>query len=169
MKNKKGFTLAEMVAVIAILMLLAVLSTPFVKGYIDDAYNGKAQIYMRELNEARINFEKDYPGTTVSGEIGDEVELASTTCNIDNIYGHNNLQVGVSTLIACKYLRQPTDVMGRYKFGVGSSANCTACTGPMVVSMVGGANAGNYKDICACMDSLGRVCKPDENNNSTCE
>lgn len=168
MMAKKGFTLAEMVAVIAILMLLAVLSTPFVKGYIDDAYNGKAQIYMRELNEARINFERDYPGTTVSGEIGYGVEFSSTTCNIENIYGQTNLQVGVNTLIACKYLRQPTDVTTRYKFGVGSSASCDVCT-PSVASMKGEVNAGNYQGKCACMDSIGQVCKLNESGTQICE
>ena len=159
MKNNEGFTLAEMIAVIAILMFLAVLSTPFIKGYIDDAYNGKALIYMRELNEARLNFERDYPGTTVSGTISG-VEISLSDCDINNIYGQSNLQIGLSMLIACKYLRVPSDVTGRYSFAAGSSAGCAVCSKP-VVSMLGGDTAGIYKNKCACMDSLGRVYKQD--------
>ena len=161
---KKGFTLAEMVAVIAILMLLAVLSTPFIKGYIDDAYNGKAQIYMKELNEARINFEKDYPGTTVTGTVSAGAEIPS--CNIESIYGQNNLQVGIPMLIACKYLRVPTDVMGRYSFGVGCVSNCNSCSNAEV-SMLGGTNAGNYNRRCAWINSFGQTCKLDENNSNS--
>ena len=49
MKNKTGFTLAEMVAVIAIMAFLALISVPYIKGYIDDSYNSKAIVHMREI------------------------------------------------------------------------------------------------------------------------
>ena len=166
MKRNKGFTLAEMVAVIAILMLLAVLSTPFIKGYIDDAYNGKALIYLRELNEARMNFERDYPGTTIGGG-----NIFLTECNIEEIYGQESLQLEPSILVACRYLREPTDVLGRYTFQAGSDASCNVCSSAgmtPVVSMVGGDNAGAYKDKCACIDSLGRLCKQNSDGTANC-
>ena len=163
MENNNGFTLAEMVAVIAILMLLAVLSTPFIKGYIDDAYNGKALIYMRELNEARMNFERDYPGTKIGGG-----NIFLTNCNIEDIYGQTSMQLEPSILVACKYVRDATDVTGRYSFQLGSSADCTACSDP-VISMIGGDNAGIYKNKCACIDSFGKVCKQNtDDENTTC-
>jgi len=164
MTEKKGFSLAEMVAVIAIMMLLAALSTPFVKGYIDDAYNGKAQIYMRELNEARINFEKDYPGTVITGTISSYDNIPA--CNIEDIYGQNQLSLGIPILIACKYLRVPTDVIGRYEFSVGNEASCDACN-VSVASMNGGENAGNYNGKCACIDSMGKICKKSEDGSNT--
>lgn len=155
MRMNNGFTLAEMVAVIAILMLLAVLSTPFVKGYIDDAYNGKAQIFMREFNEARLNFEKDYPGTTIS-DSGTTV----SKCAVDDIY--NTLTLHPSILFTCRYLKFPTDLEGRYNFQIGSTVSCNACSEAGVtpiVSMRGENGAGIYKDKCACMDNLGKVYK----------
>lgn len=153
MNAKKGFTLAEMVAVIAIIMLMAVLSTPFIKGYIDDAYNGKALIFMRQFHEARLNFEKDYPGTTIS-DAGEQV----TSCNIEGIYGRTGLVVHPSILYACKYLKEPEDLVGRYNFQIGSTVDCSMCSDP-VVSMRGEEGAGIYKNKCACIDSLGRVYK----------
>lgn len=149
--DNKGFTLAEMVAVIAILMVLALLSTPFVKGYIDDAYNGKAQTFLRQFNEARMNFEKDYPGTTVTGTISsDDVP----DCNIENIYGQTGLSVSPSFLLGCKYLHYPTELNGRYTFSVGGE--CSVCS-ESAVSMIGGDNSGIYQGKCACIDSLGRI------------
>ncbi len=156
MKLSKGFTLAEMVAVIAILMILAVLSTPFIKGYIDDAYNGKALIYMRELNEARMNFEKDYPGVKIGG--GD---VYLTECNIQNIYGQENLRLEPSILTACKYIKDREDIFDRYSFQLGLDAECCACSSP-VISMKGLENAGIYAGKCACIDSLGRVYKQED-------
>ena len=150
--SKKGFTLAEMVAVIAILMILALLSSPFVKGYIDDSYNMKGQIFLRQLNEAVLNFEKDYPGTHVNGTLG---FVASNDCNIDTIYGGDNLYVDVNTLVGCKYIKIPTDLNSRYSFAAGTSASCSACTSEMRVSMLGVDNAGIYKAKCACMDMSG--------------
>jgi len=151
MKNK-GFTLAEMVAVIAILMVLALLSAPFVKGYIDDAYNGKAQIFLRQLNEARLNFEKDYPGTTVSGEFN--YTATSGGCNLDGIYGKDG-EVPPDVLVNCNYLKVPTELRGRYLFGVRASCICKN----NLVVMRGDTEAGAYEGKCACFDDLGQLYK----------
>lgn len=158
MKTKKGFTLAEMVAVIAILMVLAVLSLPYVRGYIDDSYNGKAIIHMRELNEARLNFERDYPGTTVVEE-GREIEPDEdgNPCPIDSIYT-GSLSIDSSVLGSCHYLSVPTALTDRYNFHIGGSCNIAGCESP-AVTMEGTANAGKYNRKCACIDSLGRVHK----------
>lgn len=154
MKTNKGFTLAEMVAVIAIMMFLALVSTPYVKGYIDDSYNGKAIAHMREINEARKNFERDYPGVT----IGEGEEL--TSCDLERIYSSTGLTLGISVLVACNYLQVETDLEGRYSFQAGNKAECSACEkNRAVVSMKGLAGAGLYADKCACMDSLDRVYK----------
>ena len=166
MKNFKGFTLAEMVAVIAILMFLAALSTPFVRGYIDDAYNGKALNRMRELYEASLNFEKDYPGTTVS-----DSGAAVNGCDIEAIYGATDLVVQPSVLESCHYMKPlSTDLSNRYTFTLGTSAACGAvaeCSGAGV-SMTGGAKAGIYNGKCACVTTLGRVCKQNSDNSTNC-
>ena len=154
MKNR-GFTLAEMVAVIAIMALLALISAPFVKGYIDDAYNGKAIVHLREIYEARKNFEKDFPGTTIS-DGGGAGTLES--CTSDKIYSGNTFIWNKYALVTCGYLRS-TDLETRYEFKVGRGiASCAACDEghTPIVSMTGKANAGLYRDKCACIDSWGR-------------
>lgn len=153
MKNN-GFTLAEMVAVIAILMVLALLSAPFVKGYIDDSYNGKAQIFLRQLNEARLNFEKDYPGTTVGGDFN--YTATSGGCDLDGIYGKGG-EVSPDVLVNCNYLKVPTELDKRYRFGV-RDGDCSACKNSLV-TMTGDGEAGAYKDKCACFDEWGQLYK----------
>ncbi|MBO4707309.1 MAG: type II secretion system protein [Elusimicrobiaceae bacterium] len=156
MKTNKGFSLAEMVAVIVILMIMAFFSTPYIKGYMDDSYNGKAIIYMEQLNEARLNFEKDYPGTTVIGTINPASPIAE--CKIETMYGNGTLIQDVSMLRNCKYLTIPPDILDRYTFAAGTAASCDACSSP-VVSITGKQDAGTYYNKCACIDSLGRVQK----------
>lgn len=156
MKNK-GFTLAEMVAVIAVLMVLSLLSVPFVRGYIDDSYNGKALIFLRQLNEACLNFERDYPGTSVSGAV--DFEVSGDDCDLRNIYGNTDLVVTPDILFKCKYLQVPTDLKGRYTFKAGSVATCSSCATGIRVSLLGGENAGAYKNKCACMDNIGDLKK----------
>ena len=165
MRKIKGFTLAEMVAVIAILMFLAALSTPFVMGYIDDAYNGKALIYLRELYEASLNFEKDYPGTTIS-DVGSDI----SSCDVDAIYNAGSLKPSI--LEVCNYLRPlPGDLEPRYTFRIGKDVECdiSECKEARA-SMFGEQKAGIYKNKCACVNSLGQVCKQnsDEEQSSTC-
>ena len=154
-----GFTLAEMVAVIAILMVLSILSAPFVKSYIDDSYNGKAQIFLRQLYEARRNFEKDFPGTTVTGEFKFE---ADGKCELETIYGHNNI-VSPEMLVNCNYVKIPTDLQGRYSFALGDAATCSSCK-KSLASMLGEDNAGAYKDKCACADEFGEFRRENPSN-----
>ena len=164
MNNNNGFTLAEMVAVIAILMLLAALSTPFVKGYINDAYNGKAQTYMRQLHEARLNFERDYPGTTISSN-----GQVLNGCDIDSIYGSDNLTLNEVILIKCNYLKSSSSLNSNYTFVMGplsqGDGGCSTelCENADIkVTMRGGEKAGIYQGKCACMNSLGEVFKEEE-------
>lgn len=157
--DNKGFTLAEMVAVIAILMVLSLLSVPFVRGYIDDSYNGKAQLFLRQLNEACLNFEKDYPGTAVSGTMS--YDASAGDCNLNSIYGHTNLIVSPEILFKCHYLQMPTDLKGRYTFKVGTAAECSSCGKYVRASLVGEDNAGVYKGKCACINGLGELKKQD--------
>ncbi len=158
MNKNKGFTLAEMVAVIAIISFLALLSVPFVKGYVDDAYNTKAILHMKEINEARMNFEKDYPGTTISDNGG---VFISGDCNVSTIYNSTKTLIfNKYSLVTCGYLRS-TDLETRYTFTVGKdAASCEACEKAKVtavISMLGNKHAGLYEGLCACIDSYGRI------------
>ena len=162
MKNKLGFTLPEMVAVIAILMFLALLSLPFVRTYIDDAYNGKAKIYMNQLREAHLNFEKDFPGTSISGEVDFD---SIPECDIDNIYGENGVWAP-NILVACKYIRGADDVLRRYKFTIGTNADCNGAS-EAVVTMIGLAKSGIYLNKCYWIDAFGKIHDPQEESENT--
>ena len=157
MKNN-GFTLAEMVAVITILMVLALLSVPFVRGYIDDSYNAKAQTFLRQFNEACLNFERDYPGVKVSGDMSYTAPVGD--CDLNNIYGRTEYVVAPEILFQCHYLQIPTELEGRYTFKTGTSASCSSCETDIRVSLLGGDNAGGaYKNKCACINSIGELKK----------
>lgn len=153
----RGFTLAEMVAVIAILMVLALISTPFVKGYIDDSYYGKAQIFLRQLNEARMNFEKDYPGFIISGTLEDLGD-GNNPCDIFALYQESNSQVlEPNNLVRCNYVKFPTDLSGRYTFSVRDfTSNCEEGSG-LIVAMEGADKSSKYYQKCVTMDNLGQV------------
>jgi len=158
MINRNGFTLAEMVAVIAILMLLALVSTPFVKSYIDDSYYGKAKIFLRQLNEARMNFEKDYPGLIIAGTL-EELGEGASTCQIENLYGASQ-EVSPSELVRCHYVKYPTDLNGRYTFSVKKNSftsHCTSAPGSAVVAMEGADTSSKYYQECTTIDNVGRV------------
>lgn len=151
MINRQGFTLPEMIAVIAILVFLALLSVPFVRGYIEDAYNGKAKNYMRELYEARLNFERDFPGSTVVGNVNfDEIP----TCDIDAIY-EQTTPLAPSILVACKYIRVSTDVLERYTFAIGQ--NITDCSPADNYAVVMKGLNGRYSEGCAWITNSGDI------------
>lgn len=154
MNNRKGFTLAEMVAVIAILMVLALVSTPFVKGYIDDAYYGKAQLFLRQFNEARLNFEKDYPGLTIRGNLI-KIENDNTVCHIDSLYGTNQ-EVSPVELVRCHYIKFPTDLEQRYSFSIQTDE------GKPIASMEGIDTSSKHYQKHVTINSLGEVNNDEE-------
>lgn len=150
MNSKKGFTLAEMVAVIAILMILTLISAPFVRGYIDDSYFYKAKSFLRQVNEARMNFEKDFPGTRVSGVFPMTKENVAN-CDIDNI--HSTAVVDPQWLINCNYIKPATDLRERYEFNINNASTCG--TGTVMVSAIGLEEAGSYSGACVSIDKSG--------------
>ncbi len=168
--NNKGFTLAEMVAVVAVLMILALVSTPFVRSYIDDAYFGKAQVFLRQLNEARMNFEKDYPGFTVftaeekEGRLQPLAEGDTTPCDIFGIYQTSGTNVLSSAeLLRCHYIKFPNELNGRYNFYIDKLLDkCSDYDGTGVVGMLGTSQAGKYDGKCVYIDNLGNIVNPEE-------
>lgn len=57
--KKRGFTMLEMVIVVAIIGVLAAILTPLVSNYIDEARVAKAQADVKTIGEAISRFEKD--------------------------------------------------------------------------------------------------------------
>ena len=66
-KNKKGFTLVEIIVVLVILAILAAIAIPTVLGYVDDAKEARELAKLREsLIAAQVTFVK----SAASGENG---------------------------------------------------------------------------------------------------
>lgn len=148
--NKNGFTLAELLVVMVILALLAAVSTPFIKGYMRDAENGRAKSALVQIAEAYKNFKTDYPNASVSGQVTAESRGACGD-NAINYKGQNGSEI----LVNCKYLRPIKWSRMKYSFNVGSG--CTACTSSHAY-MTGTDSAGDYASpYCACVDEYGNI------------
>lgn len=152
--NDKGFTLPELLVVMVILALMAAVSTPFIKGYIRDAQNGKAKAALIQIAEAYKTFRTDYPNATVSGTVTKESRTAAD-CGENTIRYSGNNEANV--LVSCKYLRPIKWSRMKYTFSVGGS--CSACSGSTIhASMLGTDSAGDYdSSYCACVDEYGNI------------
>jgi len=59
LRNKKGFTLIEMVVILAVIGILAAVLTPMLISYIDDARQRRAESDVRTIGAAILAFNKD--------------------------------------------------------------------------------------------------------------
>ena len=83
MKNKKGFTLVELIVVLVILAILAALLVPALTGYIDKAQEEKATAECRMVVMA-AQTEASTAYGSLSGTItADAIKKAMKTANID--------------------------------------------------------------------------------------
>jgi len=69
-RNEKGFTLIEVVVVVAVIAILAAVLTPFITKYIDDSRVAKARNEAQVIGAAMTNFFKDtgiWPSRNATG------------------------------------------------------------------------------------------------------
>ena len=69
-RNEKGFTLIEVVVVVAVIAILAAVLTPYITKYIDDSKVAKARNEAQVIGGAMTNFFKDtglWPSRTATG------------------------------------------------------------------------------------------------------
>lgn len=81
LKNKKGFTLVELIVVLVILAILAALLVPALTGYIDKANNKKIiattrQVVVAAQTEASEAYGKNKDGVLASDEVTVETDVA---------------------------------------------------------------------------------------------
>ena len=117
--NKKGFSLPELLAVMAIMAVLAMISAPFIRDYMRDAEHDRAGAILQLIAHGVKTFQADYPRATLTGgEIN--ADTPSDVCNIDRS-GNNDLKI----LLGCSYIQglNFTGHSARYKFYVGECPN----------------------------------------------
>ena len=88
-ESNRGFTLVEIVIVLAIIGVLAAVLTPVVANYVDQSRVAKAQSDVRTIGEAISRFEKDlgrYPMWSTANAL-----LQDSSANVVTLRGPGNL------------------------------------------------------------------------------
>lgn len=95
--NKKGFTLVEIIAVIALIGILAILITPNLIKILGDSTNRTMKVQEQELTEAGLLYLEDYCKNPLDGK------RCPRTFTIDSNYKYSG-EVSLNTLISNKYI-----------------------------------------------------------------
>ncbi|MGL4208200.1 MAG: type IV pilin protein, partial [Candidatus Adiutrix sp.] len=80
MQNKKGFTLIELMIVVAIIAILAMIAVPMYQNYMQRARNTAAQSLLKQLATAQVAYSVDN-NTFVVGTIYSPIEDGDVTAN----------------------------------------------------------------------------------------
>lgn len=132
-KNKKGFTLIELVVVLVIIAILAAITVPVVTGYIEDANDAR---YVSEARAIYLVVQAEEAKATAQGKKTDETfykEVAKTADEKvkDTAAGGKSITV-VSITGPVKNSPNPADDTSVYtiKFTSGDSKSITATIEP---------------------------------------
>jgi len=144
--NKKGFSMAELLAVMAIMAILAAVSVPFLRNYMLNAANDKAKSTLQVIAQGYKNFLADYPNATVSGPIV-STDGSATPCS--GVVRTATPANPVGVLFSCNYIQNIT-LNQPYAFSVGAAA----CAGNLAC-MVGTASGRFCSAYSAWIDVFG--------------
>jgi prepilin-type N-terminal cleavage/methylation domain-containing protein len=159
--NKKGFSLAELLAVMAIIAVMAAVSTFYVRDYIKDAANDKAKVAMQVAAQAYKNFKADYPRASLKGKINGLMEGAKCENVIRTSDKGDNKP---AILYACNYLRGVNFEGHKYDFYAGPG-QCTGAPTTSLACMVGTGSDVKYgSGYSAWVTNFGQICE----RGSTC-
>lgn len=90
MKNRKGFTLIELIVVIVIIGILAAVLIPRLTGFTDKAEETQALVWAKEVATAMDSYEaehSEWPTTAEKAEIADLSGVSSAAINIPSDNG----------------------------------------------------------------------------------
>ena len=155
-KNKKGFSLPELLAVMAIMAILAATSSPFIRGYIKDAANDKAKALMQIIAQAHKTFLADYPGAEFKTTESVNASAGPAACVVAQGSGLLNAP---GVLKTCRYLQNINWVAYKYNFYLGAGC-CSSAPAGSLACMVGTADSGDYSKTsgyCAWVDKYGTL------------
>lgn len=161
MRNTKGFTLMELMAVVIIIGILASLSIPNLIGYARDARNDRAKSNLYTIAQGYKNFKNDFAwvGFSSWGPLQRQNLQAEQSCDnatINNLVA-NAATIDYSVLIRCSYINN-IDYEGlRYHFYLGNgNGACAACNSPTpnsdLACMVGNDGGAYNNTYCAYID-----------------
>lgn len=166
MKNKKGFTLLEVMVVVIIIGILAAISIPNIIGYARDARNDRAKSTLYTIAQGFKNFRNDFPWVSFAANgtgpltslAAEDIAANGRSCNIGSLTAINS-SITYKALIQCSYINDIKYPNLRYNFYLGDGeGNCYRCPTANVVEPVlacmtgndGGAYVGTY---CALIDA----------------
>lgn len=154
--KKNGFTLPELLAVMAIMAILAAVSSPFIRGYIRDAGNEKAKSTLRLIAVGYKNFIYEHQTRSNGLSMQGRLNTNSSECP-DELSG----ELSSEYLIGCHYVSNISweAYDKRYEFYVGTATQCCS-EGPddAWACMKGVAQEGDYKTgYCAWIASDGTL------------
>src|SRR5947208_3663493 len=112
--SPRGFTMMEMVIVLAIIAILAAVLTPIVVGYVDQSRVAKAQSDVRTIGEAISRFERDvgrYPMWSTANSL-----LQDTSANVVTLRSPGVLPTEASTTAWTSATPTDTDCAGSCVF-----------------------------------------------------
>ncbi|MDR0952613.1 MAG: type II secretion system GspH family protein [Elusimicrobiota bacterium] len=135
--NKKGFSLPELLAVMAIMALLAALSSPLIRDYIRDAANSKAKTVLTVVAQAYKTFRADYPRADIKKTV--TIRSDGLNCSMVNATSSMN-EPGL--LVACRYMHEITWANYKYTFYVGG--NCGNGTPTTALACMVGTGKAPY-------------------------
>ncbi len=106
--NKKGFTLVELIAVIALLGVLVILAMPNLISLRNNVTNGSLKSKLQTIHSAAIDYAQDRLNSVPSPLVPQTLNGDPTYKLGDKTYNSNCLQVKIATLIEEGYLAVTT-------------------------------------------------------------
>ena len=155
MKNKKGFTLLELIVVVLIIGILAGIALPQYRNAVRKARLAEAQITLRTIVDATDRY--FLSNESFSGDLNDlDIEVQSETGNWE--FYVDECSVGSNGIIGCLVIANPkretdywieyysTNYWGGEEIGLCGNFVCTASNdnGPKICKALGGELLENY-------------------------